>query len=53
MINRGYAFAEDVHAAKGAGMNDHIAKPLDIDVMMETIENVIKSNSNKNNQAVI
>ena len=27
------AFAEDVHAAKTAGMNEHIAKPLDVDVL--------------------
>jgi CheY-like chemotaxis protein/anti-sigma regulatory factor (Ser/Thr protein kinase) len=27
------AFAEDVHAAKSAGMNAHISKPLDLDVL--------------------
>ena len=31
------AFAEDVKAVKEAGMNDHIAKPIRMDVVMETI----------------
>ena len=31
------AFAEDVHAAKTAGMNEHIAKPLDIAALANTL----------------
>lgn len=31
------AFVEDVHAAKGAGMNAHMAKPLDLRVLMEVL----------------
>jgi CheY-like chemotaxis protein len=27
------AFAEDVHAAEGAGMNAHIAKPIELDTL--------------------
>ena len=27
------AFAEDVHAAKTVGMNEHIAKPLDLNTL--------------------
>ncbi|MBQ7629280.1 MAG: amino acid permease [Selenomonadaceae bacterium] len=36
------AFAEDVQNAKDAGMNDHVAKPLDVTQMMTTITNVLK-----------
>ena len=32
------AFAEDIQAAKKAGMNSHIAKPLDIPVLMREIQ---------------
>jgi CheY-like chemotaxis protein len=32
------AFAEDVQAAKTVGMNEHIAKPLDIRVLVKTLE---------------
>ena len=31
------AFAEDVHAAKTVGMNEHIAKPLDLNVLARTL----------------
>lgn len=31
------AFAEDVQAAKSAGMNEHIAKPIDLEVLMQAI----------------
>ena len=31
------AFAEDIQAAKDAGMNDHIAKPIDVSKMMATL----------------
>ena len=35
------AFAEDVHAAKNAGMDGHISKPIDISVMTKTITEVL------------
>ncbi|WWR16967.1 response regulator [Lachnospiraceae bacterium JLR.KK008] len=31
------AFVEDVHASKGAGMNGHMAKPLDLRVLSEVL----------------
>lgn len=31
------AFAEDVHAAMSAGMNEHIAKPLDLNLLLDCI----------------
>lgn len=31
------AFAEDVHAAMSAGMNEHIAKPLDLKLLLDCI----------------
>lgn len=35
------AFTEDIEKCKAAGMNDHIAKPIDTKRMMETIANYI------------
>ena len=35
------AFAEDVQNAKNAGMNDHVAKPLDVEQMIKTITKVL------------
>ena len=35
------AFSEDVQAARDAGMNDHIAKPLDVPKMMETLKKIL------------
>ena len=35
------AFTEDIQAAEEAGMNGHIAKPLDVSVMMATIRDVL------------
>ena len=35
------AFSEDVERAKAAGMNDHIAKPLDVPKMMETLQKIL------------
>lgn len=35
------AFTEDIQAAKDAGMNSHIAKPLDIPKMLETLKEVL------------
>lgn len=32
------AFAEDVHAAKTAGMNEHIAKPLDMNALAKALK---------------
>ena len=36
------AFSEDIQAAKDAGMNDHIAKPIDVNKMIETIKKILK-----------
>ncbi len=36
------AFSEDIKAAKDAGMNSHIAKPIDIPKMIETLTEVLK-----------
>lgn len=36
------AFSEDVAAAKKAGMNSHLAKPIDMEVAMKEIEKVLK-----------
>ncbi len=35
------AFSEDVETAKAAGMDGHIAKPLDVPKMMETLAEVL------------
>ena len=36
------AFTEDIQAAKDAGMDSHIAKPIDIPKMIETLTDVLK-----------
>ena len=36
------AFNEDIQAAKNAGMNSHIAKPIDIPKMIETLTEVLR-----------
>ncbi|MBR2180034.1 MAG: amino acid permease [Selenomonadaceae bacterium] len=36
------AFTEDIQAAKEAGMNSHIAKPIEIPKMIETLTEVLK-----------
>jgi CheY-like chemotaxis protein len=36
------AFSEDVQAAKNAGMNGHIAKPIDVQKMMEVLADFLK-----------
>lgn len=36
------AFAEDVQAAKTVGMNEHIAKPLDLNILVKTLKKWIK-----------
>lgn len=35
------AFSEDIQAAKDAGMTSHIAKPIDVPKMMDTLEEVL------------
>ena len=35
------AFSEDVQAAKEAGMNGHIAKPIDVNKMLTALSEVI------------
>lgn len=37
------AFSEDVQAAKNAGMNGHIAKPLDVPKMMEVLAEFLRN----------
>ena len=32
------AFAEDIHAARTVGMNEHIAKPLDLNMLVKTLD---------------
>ena len=36
------AFTEDIQAAKDAGMDSHIAKPIDIPKMIETLTEILK-----------
>ena len=36
------AFQEDVRAAEEAGMQAHIAKPIDVNLMMQTLQQVLK-----------
>ena len=36
------AFVKDVHDALDAGMNAHIAKPIEISKLMETLNGVFK-----------
>ena len=36
------AFSEDVQAAKAAGMNAHISKPIDVPKMLETLSEFLK-----------
>ena len=37
------AFSEDIQAAKDAGMNSHISKPIDVHKMMETLAEVLRN----------
>ena len=39
------AFEEDRQKALRAGMNAHIAKPIDVNILMETLDKIIKQNS--------
>lgn len=41
------AFAEDVQAAVEAGMNGHIAKPVDMNLLYNTISNLVKKKEKK------
>ena len=36
------AFAEDIHAAKTVGMNEHIAKPLDLNTLAKILKKWIQ-----------
>ena len=38
------AFAEDVKKAKEAGMNGHIAKPIDVNIMINVLRDVLIKN---------
>ena len=35
------AFAEDKEAALSSGMNGHIAKPIDVQILFETLDNIL------------
>lgn len=35
------AFSEDVQASLAAGMTAHVAKPLDVDVLRDTLDKVL------------
>lgn len=35
-------FAEDVQAALNAGMDDHVAKPVDMDILISAVEKCVK-----------
>ena len=37
------AFAEDVERSREAGMNAHVAKPIDLEVLMDTLWKVMKA----------
>ena len=41
------AFAEDVQSAIDAGMNDHVSKPIDIEVLRQKLYTVIQKNSDQ------
>ena len=41
------AFAEDVQAAKEAGMDAHVAKPLSVEKMMKTLTEVLSTKGNR------
>ena len=41
------AFEEDVEAAKEAGMQAHIAKPVDVNIMMKTLTNILLESDRK------
>ncbi|MBQ7144499.1 MAG: amino acid permease [Oscillospiraceae bacterium] len=41
------AFAEDVKAARDAGMDGHIAKPIDLPAMMRTLSEVLRRHEKK------
>ena len=36
------AFAEDIQAAKSSGMNEHMAKPIDLGRLMEVLEHWVR-----------
>ena len=38
----GLSRPEDIQAAKEAGMNSHIAKPIDVSKMMETLAEILR-----------
>lgn len=40
------AFAEDIYASKKAGMNDHIAKPVDIEILNRVLDRWVRGSVN-------
>ena len=47
------AFQEDIRKAEEAGMDGHIAKPLDIPVMMETIRHILGERKNQTDNTIL
>lgn len=41
------AFAEDVQASMEAGMTAHVAKPIDLDILCETLKRALRQEGNK------
>ncbi len=41
------AFVEDIRTAIEAGMNAHIAKPIQLDKLKDTIQEVLKNENNR------
>lgn len=41
------AFSDDVQKCLDAGMNGHIAKPIDTDILYETLSRSLSGNSQK------
>ena len=42
------AFSEDVQKALDAGMNAHVAKPIDVKVLTATLEEILSGGANEN-----
>lgn len=42
------SFEEDVSAALNAGMNGHIAKPIDAQILYEVLDKLAKNSSKRN-----
>lgn len=38
------AFAEDIQSALDSGMNAHISKPVDVSILLNTLNRLLKNN---------